>query len=99
MSTQVNVRLEGHLLKEIDAITKVLHISRSEWLRNKIAYAVKKETLNLREAIALEYAKGHITDEELHELLGADAKDVKFIVKHMKKGKKIIDGKLEKKKL
>lgn len=95
MSTQVNVRLEGRLLKEIDALTRVLHISRSEWLRNKIAYAVKEETLNLREAIALEYAKGQITDKELNELLGADAEDVKFIVRHMKKGKKIIDKKLK----
>lgn len=95
MSTQVNVRLERRLLKEIDALTRVLHISRSEWLRNKIAHAVKEETLNLREAIALEYSKGHISDKELHDLLGADAKDVKFIVQHIKKGKRLIDKKLK----
>ncbi len=99
MSTQVNVRLEGHLLKEIDALTKVLHISRSEWLRNKIAYAVKEEALNLREAIALEYAKGHITEKELRELLGANAEDVTSIVNHLKKGKQFIDTQLKKKTL
>jgi len=95
MSTQVNVRLNKNLLDEIDAITKVLHLSRSEWLRNKIAYAVKEETLNLREAIALEYAKGHISEKELKELLGTDAEDVKFIVNKLKKAKKEIDEKLE----
>ena len=99
MSTQVNVRLDEDLLNEVDALTKVLHISRSEWLRNKIAHAVKEETLNLREAIALEYAKGHISEGELNKLLGADTEDVKFIVKHLQTGKDEIDEKIEKGKL
>ncbi len=93
MSTQVNVRLDEDLLKEVDVITKVLHVSRSEWLRNKIAHAVKEETLNLREAIALEFAKGNISEKELNDLLGADAEDVKFIVKHLEEGKEKIDEK------
>lgn len=87
------------LLNEVDALTKVLHVSRSEWLRNQIFQAVKEEILNLREAIALEYAKGHLSDEELNELLGADAEDVKFIVKHLQTGKDEIDEKIEKGKL
>ncbi len=85
MSTQVNIRLNEHLLQEINAITKVLHVSRSEWLRNIIAHAVKEETLNLKEAIVLEYAKGHISEEELTELIGSGSEDVKFIVKHLEK--------------
>ncbi len=96
MSTQVNVRLNEHLLQEIDAISKVLHVSRSEWLRNIIAHAVKEEALNLREAIALEYAKGHISEEELTELLGSESEDVKLIVKHLEKGKEKIDRLVEK---
>ena len=99
MSTQVNVRLDEDLLKEVDAISNVLHISSSEWLRNQPAHDVKHETLNLREAIALEYAKGHISEEELNELLGADAEDVKFIVERLEKGKEKIDEKIEKGKL
>ena len=96
MSIQVNVRLDDNLLKEIDALTKVLHLSRTEWLRNKIAHAVKEDTLNLSEAIALEYAKGHISEEELRELLGSDAEDIKFIVKHLRKGKRKIDDLIRK---
>ncbi|MGM0405244.1 MAG: hypothetical protein ACQEQM_03795 [Thermoplasmatota archaeon] len=92
----MNVRLNEHLLQEIDAITKVLHVSRSEWLRNIIAHAVKEEALNLREAIALEYAKGHISEEELNELLGSESEDVKFIVKHLEEGKEKIDRLVEK---
>ncbi len=91
MTTQVNVRLDENLLGEIDAISKVLHISRTEWLRSKIARGVKEDTLNLMEAIALEYAKGRLTDDELRELLGSDADDVRFVVKKMRDGKRRID--------
>ena len=88
--------MDENLLKEIDALTKVLHLSRTEWLRNKIAHAVKEDTLNLSEAIALEYAKGHISEEELRELLGSDAEDIEFIVKHLHKGKRKIDDLIRK---
>jgi predicted transcriptional regulator len=96
MSTQVNVRLDEELLGEIDILTKVLHISRTEWLRTTIARAVKEDTLNLKEAIAMEYAKGRISDEELKDLLGADSEDVKFIVRQVRKGKRTIDDMVEK---
>ena len=96
MSTQVNVRLDEELLSEIDILTKVLHISRTEWLRMTIARAVKEDTLNLKEAIAMEYAKGKISDEELKDLLGADSEDVKFIVRQVRKGKRTIDEMVEK---
>lgn len=96
MALQVNVRLDQALLKEIDALTKVLHISRSEWLRSKIAYAVKEETLHLREAIALEYAKGNLSKQEFHHLLGNQDKEIIQIVDHLKKGKRTVDEKLQK---
>ncbi|MFW6038337.1 MAG: hypothetical protein ACOC89_02220 [Candidatus Saliniplasma sp.] len=50
----------------------------------------------MREAIALEYAKWHISEEELTELLGSESEDVKFIVKHLEEGKKKIDRLVEK---
>jgi hypothetical protein len=96
MSTQVNVRLDEHLLDEIDTITKVLHISRTEWLRTKIARAAKEDTLNLMEAIVLEYARGHISDEELDNILGSDAEEIRFIVNHVKKGKKDVENLVKK---
>ena len=47
------------------------------------------------EAIALEYAKGRISEQELRDLLGTDAKDIIFIVKHLKRGKSEIDETLK----
>jgi len=96
MSVQVNIRMDEELLSEIDALTKVLHMSRTEWIRMKIARALQQDTLNLTEAIALEYAKGRIEDNELEALLGKDAEDVKFIVEHMKRGKDEIDEMIKK---
>jgi len=84
MGVQVNIRLDEKLLKEIDALTRVLHLSRTEWLRMKIALAVKDDTLKLSEAIALEYAKGNISEDELKNLL--------YVVKHLEKGKRYIDN-------
>lgn len=96
MSTQVNVRLDDVLLTEIDALSKVLHISRTEWLRTKIAWAVKEDTLNLREAIALEYAKERLSKDELFELLGSDSEEIIYLVEKMWKGKEAIDSMVEK---
>ena len=42
----------------------------------KIAFAAKDDTLRLSEAIALEYAKGGISERELKDMLGSDADDV-----------------------
>jgi len=96
MSTQVNIRLDEDLLGEIDALSKALHMSRTEWIRMKIAQGLQKDTLDFTEVIALEYAKGRITDSELNNLLGKDAEDIIFIVKHLKKGKSEIDDMINK---
>ena len=91
MSTQVNIRLDEDLLREVDALVKVLHVSRTEWLRMKIARSIKDETLDLREVIVVEYAKGRINDNELKDLLGVDGEEVRLIVENIRRGKKIVD--------
>ena len=96
MSIQVNIRLDKDLLSEIDALSKALHMSRTEWIRMKIAQGLQNDTLNFTEAIALEYAKGRIDDTELNSLLGKDAEDIIFIVEHLKKGKIEIDEMIKK---
>ncbi len=96
MSVQVNVRLDEGLLREIDALSKALHMSRTEWIRMKIAQGLQHDTLNFTEAIALEYAKGRIDDTELENLLGKDSEDIIFIVEHLKRGKREIDGMIAK---
>lgn len=91
MTTQINIRLDEHLLKEIDALSRMLHVPRSEWLRMKLAEAVKDSILKYREALALEYVIGHISYEDLHAALGADAEDIRLIHDTTQNGKKEID--------
>ncbi|MFA4936528.1 MAG: hypothetical protein WC568_11895, partial [Candidatus Methanoperedens sp.] len=71
--------------------TRMLHVPRSEWLRMKLAEAVKESILKYREVLALEYTMGHISYEDLHAALGKDAEEVKIIHDMTKKGKKEID--------
>ncbi|MDP2846281.1 MAG: ribbon-helix-helix protein, CopG family [Candidatus Methanoperedens sp.] len=91
MTTQINIRLDKHLLQEIDALTRMLHVPRSEWMRMKLAEAVKENILKYREALALEYSIGHISFEELRAALGRDAEDVRLIHEMTRKGKKEMD--------
>jgi len=94
MTTQINIRLDKHLLQEIDALTRMLHVPRSEWLRMKLAEAVKENILKYREALALEYTMGHISYEELRAALGRDAEDVRLIHEMTRKGKKEMDSRM-----
>ena len=91
MTTQINIRLNEHLLQEINTIAHVLHVPRSEWLRMKIAEAVKQDILKYREALAMEYTMGHISFEELQTVLGRDAEDIRLINETTQKGKQEID--------
>lgn len=78
MTTQINIRIDDHLLEEIDALSHMLHVPRSEWLRMRLAEVVKDSILKYRETLALEYKMGHISFEELHNLIGKDAEDVEL---------------------
>lgn len=96
MTTQINIRLDEHLIQEIDALSHMLHVPRSEWLRMKLAEVVKDSIFKYREALALEYTMGHISFEELRTLIGQDADDVKLINDMTQEGKKEIDKLFEK---
>jgi len=91
MTTQINIRLNEHLLQEIDTVAHMLHVPRSEWLRMRLAEAVKQDILKYREALAMEYTMGHISFKELQAAIGNDAEDVKLINEMTQKGKKEID--------
>ena len=40
---QVNIRLSEDLLKELDSIADDLHITKSEWVKMRLAEAVQRE--------------------------------------------------------
>lgn len=73
MSKQVNIRLENAHLQEIDILAKVLHQTRTDWLRQKVAEGFRRDIYEHVETIILEYSKGTITEQELVRLLGKNA--------------------------
>lgn len=91
MTTQINIRMNENLLQEIDILVHMLHVPRSEWLRMKLAEAVKKDLLKYREALVMEYTMGHISFEELQTAVGLEAEDVRMINEMTQKGKKEVD--------
>ncbi len=91
MTMQINIRLDKRLVQEIDALARMLHVPRSEWVRLKLAEMVKESILKYREVLALEYSMGHISFEEMRNALGSDAEDVKMVYEITRKGKKEMD--------
>jgi hypothetical protein len=94
ISEQINLKLDRRLVEELDSLAEVLHISRSELIRSTLARAVKEDTMRMRESIALEYTRGHISDAQLELLLGPDAETIRLIKRTTLRGKKIIDDML-----
>jgi len=68
--------------KEIELISKILHIPKVEWARNVLAHEIKKELEEHKSFIALEYMEGNISRTDLVRFLGKkDADDVDYIMK------------------
>ena len=77
------------LEKEIELISKILHIPKVDWARNVLAHEVKKELEEHKSFIAIEYMKGNISKSELVKFLGRrDVADVDYIKKKTDEGYK-----------
>lgn len=84
---QLNIKLMPELAKELDLVANILHIPKTDWVRNVLAHEVKKELVEHKAFVAVEYMKGRISKKELIETLGKkDASDVEFIATTTKKG-------------
>ena len=87
------MKLMPELDKEIELVSKILHIPKVDWARNVLAHEVKKELEEQKSFIALEYMKGNISRADLVEFLGKkDADDVDYIMKKSKEGFKAAKG-------
>jgi len=74
------------LYREIELISRILHIPKVDWARNVLAHEVKKELEGHKSFISLEYMKGNISKSELVKFVGKrNAEDVSYIIKKTKK--------------
>lgn len=81
----LGIRMDPKMKKEIEVISKALHISPSEWVRNKIAHDIQEATENMKYQIVMAYLKGTIDRQELEEVFGEMSNDVDFVIEKVRK--------------
>ena len=72
---QINFRASKELIHDIDIVTGLLKINRSEWIKTKIAEEASKEKNRLLMDLSTLYAKGMITKKNVEELVGKEIAD------------------------
>ena len=95
---QFNIRMPKGLVQDLDIISKLLKVNKSEWVKTKIAEEVHEEKNKLLMELSTLYANGMINKEKIEKLVGKEVADemesIKVIaqksVKHgLEHGKKL----------
>lgn len=77
---QMNIRLSQELVNDLDVVSGLLKVNRSEWVKTKLAEEIHKEKNRLLMELSTLYAKGMITKKNVEELVGKDiADEMEFI--------------------
>lgn len=74
-SEQMNVRLSPDLKEDLDIVTGLLKVNRSEWVKTKLAEQIHEEKNRLLMELSTLYAKGMITKQNVEELVGKEIAD------------------------
>ncbi len=77
---QLNLRISPELIHDLDIVSGLLKINRSEWIKTKLAEEAHKEKNRLLMELSTLYAKGMITKKNVEELVGPEiAEEMEFI--------------------
>ncbi len=80
ITEQLNVRLSQDLVNDLDVVSGLLKVNRSEWVKTKLAEEIHKEKSRLLMELSILYAKGMITKQNVEQLVGKEiAKEMEFI--------------------
>lgn len=101
---QLNLRLSQALLQDIDIVSGLLKINRSEWIKTTLAEEAQKEKNKLLLELSTLYAKGMIQKKDVEEIVGKDiAQEMEFVklksIDSARKGRELgkeLRGKLKK---
>ena len=72
---QLNIRVSEDLIHDLDVVTGLLKVNRSEWIKTKLAEEVSQEKNRLLLELSTLYAKGMITKKNVEELVGKEIAD------------------------
>lgn len=80
----LGVRMDPQMRRELEVISKVLHVPESTWVREKLTHDIQETIEDLKYQIVLEYMKRTISREELDRVFGDLAEDVDFVIEKTK---------------
>jgi|TARA_B100001971_G_scaffold181176_1_gene177764 metal-responsive CopG/Arc/MetJ family transcriptional regulator len=69
---QVNIRVPTDLLDDLDIVSKLLKVNKSEWIKTKLAEDIHKEKNQLLLELSNLYTKGIISKKEVQNLVGSE---------------------------
>lgn len=79
---QFNIRMPKDLVQDLDIISKLLKVNKSEWVKTKLAEEVHEEKNKLLIELSTLYANGMINKEKIEKMVGKDiADEMEFIKK------------------
>ena len=72
---QFNIRMPKDLVQDLDIISKLLKVNKSEWVKTKLAEEVHEEKNKLLMELSTLYANGIIKKEKIESLVGKEIAD------------------------
>lgn len=72
---QFNIRVPKDLVQDLDIISKLLKVNKSEWVKTKLAEEVHEEKNKLLMELSTLYANGGISKEKIEKLVGKEVAD------------------------
>ena len=72
---QFNIRMPKDLVQDLDIISKLLKVNKSEWVKTKLAEEVHEEKNKLLMELSTLYANGMINKNKIEQLVGKDIAD------------------------
>ena len=79
---QFNIRVPKDLVQDLDIISKLLKVNKSEWVKTKLAEEVHDEKNMLLMELSTLFASGMISKEKIEKMVGTGiADEMEFIKK------------------
>lgn len=78
---QFNIRMSKELLHDLDIISNLLKVNKSEWIKTKLAENVNEEKNRLLMELSTLYAKGMISKKKVEQLVGKEIADEMDFIK------------------
>ena len=79
---QFNIRIPSELVYDLEVISKLLKVNKSEWVKLKLAEDVMEEKNRLLMELSTLYVNGIVSKEEIKKLLGEDISNKMDFIKN-----------------